>query len=403
MLLRHNEINKMRDTDKHNDIRRIAILGSTGSIGTQTLDIIEEHPECFKAEVLTAGRNWELLARQARKFLPSRVVIASEENLQKLREALTDLPIEVECGAEAIAETAGDADTDTVVTAMVGYSGLIPTIHAIHAGKTIALANKETLVVAGELITSLLSKSASEIIPVDSEHSAIFQCLQGENRSEMRKIILTASGGPFRTKSLEELELVTVDDALRHPNWNMGAKVTIDSASMMNKGFEMIEARWLFNCEPENIEIVVHPQSIVHSMVEYTDGSVKAQLGTPDMHLPIRYALSYPKRLTSSRPPMEIDHYSSLTFERPDMNKFPLLRYAFEAIGEGGNAPCILNAANEIAVDAFLKRKLNFMGMPRLVREVLNRMPRIAHPSLDDLVQTNSEARSMAAEILEKI
>lgn len=393
----------MNITDKNDNIKRIAILGSTGSIGTQTLDIIEEHPERFKAEILTAGRNWRLLAEQAKKFSPSRVVIADKALWPQLREALSGLPIEVEAGADAIADAAAAAEADTVVTAMVGYSGLIPTIHAIKAGKTIALANKETLVVAGELITSLLKGTDAKIVPVDSEHSAIFQCLQGECRNEMRKIILTASGGPFRTKSLQELQYVTVDDALHHPNWNMGAKVTIDSASMMNKGFEMIEARWLFDCAPENIEIVVHPQSIVHSMVEYADGSIKAQLGTPDMHLPIRYALSYPQRLTSSRPALSIDQYSTLTFERPDMDKFPMLRYAFDAIAQGGNDPCILNAANEIAVDAFLNRRIKFMEIPKLVDAVMNKMPRIIKPSLDQLVETNTEARGLAESLLDEM
>ena len=387
--------------ETNNNIKRIAILGSTGSIGTQTLDIIEEHPERFRAVVLTAGKNWELLAEQARKFMPAHVVIADPKLLPYLREALADLPIEVGAGPDAIAQATTRQDVDIVVTAMVGYSGLIPTIDAIKAGKTIALANKETLVVAGELITKLLKENPeASIIPVDSEHSAIFQCLQGECRKEMTKIILTASGGPFRTKSLEEMEKVTVEDALRHPNWDMGAKVTIDSATMMNKGFEMIEARWLFNCQPENIEIVVHPQSIVHSMVEYADGSVKAQLGTPDMHLPIRYALSYPERLTSSRPPLRIEHYANLSFEHPDMEKFPLLRYAFEAIEKGGNAPCVLNAANEIAVDAFLKRKIGYMDIPRLVRKVMDRMEFIADVTLADLISSNTAARTLAAELI---
>lgn len=387
--------------ETNNNIKRIAILGSTGSIGTQTLDIIEEHPERFRAVVLTAGKNWELLAEQARKFMPAHVVIADPKLLPYLREALADLPIEVGAGPDAIARATTRQDVDIVVTAMVGYSGLIPTIDAIKAGKTIALANKETLVVAGELITKLLKENPeASIIPVDSEHSAIFQCLQGECRKEMTKIILTASGGPFRTKSLEEMEKVTVEDALRHPNWDMGAKVTIDSATMMNKGFEMIEARWLFNCPPENIEIVVHPQSIVHSMVEYADGSVKAQLGTPDMHLPIRYALSYPERLTSSRPPLRIKHYANLSFEHPDMEKFPLLRYAFEAIEKGGNAPCVLNAANEIAVDAFLKRKIGYMDIPRLVRKVMDRMEFIADVTLADLISSNTAARTLATELI---
>ncbi len=382
------------------NIRNIAILGSTGSIGTQTLDIIEEHPERFRASVLTAARSWELLASQARKFMPDRVVIAREEFLPQLKEALRDLPVKVDAGAEAIAEAAAIPKVDIVVTAMVGYSGLIPTVRAIEADKTIALANKETLVVAGEVITSLLKKSGARIIPVDSEHSAIFQCLVGENRENVAKIILTASGGPFRTKEIAELENVTVEDALRHPNWNMGAKVTIDSASMMNKGFEMIEARWLFDCPPEKIEIAVHPQSIVHSMVEYIDGSIKAQLGVPDMHLPIRYALGYPDRLTSSRAPLKLPQYSDLTFEAPDMNRFPLLQFAFDAIAAGGNMPCILNAANEVAVAAFLNRKIGFMDIPRLVKKVMNTTPCISGVTLEDLVSTNTEARSRAEEIL---
>lgn len=387
----------------HNDnIINIAILGSTGSIGTQTLDIIEEHPERFRAVVLTAGNNWKLLAEQTHKFHPRVVVIANEQLLPSLQEAVKDTDVEVRAGAEAIAEAAALPEVDTVVTAMVGYSGLIPTIRAIKADKTIALANKETLVVAGELITGLLKDSKAKIVPVDSEHSAIFQCLQGENRSEMKKIILTASGGPFRKKTIAEMEQVTVDDALKHPNWNMGAKVTIDSATMMNKGFEMIEARWLFDCNPDNIEIVVHPQSIVHSMVEYADGSVKAQLGTPDMHLPIRYALSYPERLTSSRPPMKIEHYASLTFEHPDMEKFPLLRYAFEAIGKGGNTPCVLNAANEVAVDAFLHRRIGYIDIPRIVREVLDTIPFVASPTLDELIDTNTSARNLASELINR-
>ncbi len=382
------------------NIKNIAILGSTGSIGTQTLDIIEEHPEKFRATVLTAAHNWELLAAQARRFNPLRVVIACEEFLPNLRDALAGTSVRVEGGTAAIEEAAAMPEADIVVTAMVGYSGLIPTVNAIMAGKTIALANKETLVVAGEVITSLLKDSNSRIIPVDSEHSAIFQCLTGENRDNISKIILTASGGPFRNKTMRELESVTVDDALNHPNWDMGAKVTIDSASMMNKGFEMIEARWLFDCPPEKIEIAVHPQSIVHSMVEFIDGSVKAQLGVPDMHLPIRYALSYPDRLTSKRPPLTLEAYASLTFEAPDRKRFPLLQYAFDAIGKGGNMPCILNAANEIAVAAFLRREIGFMDMPRLVDRVMQRTQWISDITLPDLVETNTEARRRAEEEL---
>lgn len=380
----------------------IVILGSTGSIGTQTLDIIDEHPERFRAVVLTAGRNWQLLAEQARKFRPRRVVIADTSALPELRRALHDLPIEVEAGADAIADTAAMPEGDIVVTAMVGYSGLIPTIRAIEAHKTIALANKETLVVAGEIITALVKKHGAKIVPVDSEHSAIFQCLEGEDRNCISKIILTASGGPFRNLTVEELQNVTVADALRHPNWNMGAKVTIDSASMMNKGFEMIEARWLFDCEPEKIEIAVHPQSIVHSMVEYIDGSVKAQLGVPDMHLPIRYALSYPQRIVSRRPPMRLADYANLTFEAPDTAKFPMLRFAFEAIEQGGNMPCILNAANEVAVAAFLKGEIGFMDIPRLSEKVMKSVSPISDVTLDDLIATNTEARRVAESILKQ-
>lgn len=381
-------------------IKNIAILGSTGSIGTQTLDIIEEYPDKFKATVLTARKNWQLLAEQARKFLPELVVITEHSAYEKLREALSDLPIRVEAGAEAIDDAVTLPEVDVVVTAMVGYSGLMPTIAAIKAGKTIALANKETLVVAGELITNLLKQSTSEIVPVDSEHSAIFQCLVGEKKSQARKILLTASGGPFRKLKAEDLEKVTVKDALKHPNWNMGAKVTIDSASMMNKGFEMIEARWLFGCPPGNIEIVVHPQSIVHSMVEFIDGSVKAQLGVPDMHLPIRYALGYPERLTTNHNHLSLAQYSTLTFEAPDYEKFPLLRYAFEAIREGGNMPCILNAANEKAVAAFLESRIKFTDMPRLVHYAMEKTPFIMSPDLQDLVNTNKEALAIADEWL---
>ena len=384
-------------------VKNIAILGSTGSIGTQTLDIIEEFPSLFRATVLTAGRNWKLLAEQARKFLPRRVVIADRELLPYLTGALQGLPIEVLAGPEAIAESAAIPEVDTVVTAMVGYSGLIPTVSAIKAGKIIALANKETLVVAGEVITRLLKDSPSRIVPVDSEHSAIFQCLVGEESRCASKIILTASGGPFRNKTAEELEHVTVEDALRHPNWSMGAKVTIDSASLMNKGFEMIEAKWLFDCPPEKIEIVVHPQSIVHSMVEFNDGSIKAQLGVPDMHLPISYALSYPDRLMSSREPLKLSQYRNLTFEAPDLQRFPLLGFAFDAINMGGNMPCILNAANEVAVAAFLHGDISFTAMPRLVGKTMEATHFIPSVELEDLVSTHSEATAKAREILAKI
>lgn len=380
--------------------RNIAILGSTGSIGTQTLDIIAEYPDRFRACVLTAGSNTDLLAAQARRFMPDRVVIGRPELLPRLRELLADLPVETMAGPEAIAGSAALEQVDTVVTAMVGYSGLAPTVSAIRAGKTIALANKETLVVGGELIKGLLSRSSSRIVPVDSEHSAIFQCLEGEDTRRADKIILTASGGPFRTLEAGRLASVTAADALRHPNWDMGAKVTVDSASMMNKGFEMIEAHWLFGCPPDKIEVVVHPQSIVHSMVQFADGSVKAQLGLPDMHLPIRYALGYPDRLPSAAPAMGLAHYGTLTFEAPDTDKFPLLGYAYDAIKAGGNAPCVLNAANEIAVEAFLGGRLRFTDMPRLVAETLAAIPWGPAADYDTLVHTNRAARDKASDLL---
>ena len=384
-----------------NETRNIAILGSTGSIGTQTLDIISEYPNRFRAWLLTANTNVELLAAQARKYLPARVVIARPELLPQLKSMLEGLPIEVLAGADAIAQSAALEPIDIVVTAMVGYSGLAPTISAIKADKTIALANKETLVVGGELIQQLLKSSRSRIIPVDSEHSAIFQCLEGEGVKHAEKIILTASGGPFRTLSREQLEHVTVKDALRHPNWSMGAKVTIDSASMMNKGFEMIEAHWLFGCPARCIEVVVHPQSIVHSMVQFSDGSVKAQLGIPDMHLPIRYALGYPERLhTAPTQMLDLARYKTLTFEAPDMEKFPLLGYAFDAIEAGGNTPCVLNAANEIAVAALLREQIRFVDMPRLVAATLEAIPYTSSPDYQTLIETNKKARDKAEELL---
>lgn len=382
------------------ETRNIAILGSTGSIGTQTLDIIAEYPHRFRAYVLTAGNNVDLLAAQARKYLPKRVVIGNTDLLPRLRSMLEGLPIEVFGGAEAIAESAAMPGVSMVVTAMVGYSGLAPTIRAIKADKTIALANKETLVVGGELINSLLRKSRSRLIPVDSEHSAIFQCLEGEGTEHAEKIILTASGGPFRRLTKEQLQGVTVRDALNHPNWSMGAKVTVDSASMMNKGFEMIEAHWLFGCPASQIEVVVHPQSIVHSMVQFSDGSIKAQLGVPDMHLPIRYALGYPERLHTKQPPLRLDQYAKLEFEAPDRDKFPLLQYAFDAIEAGGNVPCVLNAANEIAVDAFLHERIRFVDMPSLVHATLERIPFSSLTDYETLVSTNDRARACATELL---
>lgn len=380
--------------------KNIAILGSTGSIGTQTLDVISEYPDRLYPSLLTANRNVDLLIEQALKFKPRRVVIAQSDCYTKLRDTLAGEPIEVMCGQQAIADAAAADDVDIVVTAMVGYSGLAPTISAIKAGKTIALANKETLVVAGELITRLVKQYGSRFVPVDSEHSAIFQCLVGEDPESVDKLILTASGGPFRTRPKEELYGVTRADALNHPNWSMGAKVTIDSASMMNKGFEMIEARWLFGIPSERIEIVVHPQSIVHSMVAYSDGSVKAQLGLPDMRLPIRYALNYPERLPSACRKMSVADYANLTFEAPDREKFPLLDMAFDAIHRGGNVPCALNAANEIAVAAFLADRIGFMQMPEVVAEAVARNRFIASPTYDDYVATNAEIRKIAEELI---
>lgn len=375
-------------------------MGSTGSIGTQTLDVISEYPDRLYPSLLTANRNVDQLIEQALKFKPRRVVIAQSDCYIKLRDALAGEPIEVMCGQQAIADAAAADDVDIVVTAMVGYSGLAPTISAIKAGKTIALANKETLVVAGELITGLVKQYGSRLVPVDSEHSAIFQCLVGEDPELVDKLILTASGGPFRTRPKEELYGVTRADALNHPNWSMGAKVTIDSASMMNKGFEMIEARWLFGIPSERIEIVVHPQSIVHSMVAYSDGSVKAQLGLPDMRLPIRYALNYPERLPSACRKMSVADYANLTFEAPDREKFPLLDMAFDAIHCGGNVPCALNAANEIAVAAFLADRIGFMQMPEVVAEAVARNRFIASPTYDDYVATNAEIRKIAEELI---
>lgn len=387
----------MTDTKQKN----IAILGSTGSIGTQALDIIDRHPDKFKAVVLTANHNWELLVEQALRFQPREVVIADSDLYKKTSEALQNSGIEVKAGAEAIAEAVKLPEVDLVLTAMVGYSGLLPTVNAIEAKKTIALANKETLVVAGEIITSLAKENNVEILPVDSEHSAIFQCLVGENKNNARKIILTASGGPFRCLDKESLERVTVKDALNHPNWKMGHKVTIDSASMMNKGFEMIEARWFFDFKPENIEILVHPQSIVHSMVEFCDGSVKAQLGVPDMHIPIQYALGYPERLPDPDHHLDWRKVNQLTFETPDYAKFPLLELAFQAIKKGGNMPCILNGANEVAVKAFLEGKIKFTRMPVLVEYVMGKGDFISQPTLPLLMETNTQARKMAEDWVE--
>ena len=378
----------------------IAILGSTGSIGRQTLDIISEYPEKFTPYLLTANSSVDLLVEQARKYLPKYVIIADKKYYESVRNALADINTKVLAGAVAITDAMNDPEIHTVVTAMVGYAGLSPTINAIKHGKNIALANKETLVVAGDLITRLLKNSDSKLYPVDSEHGAIWQCLAGEKHDDIYKLILTASGGPFRTKTKEELAHVTKEDALRHTNWNMGPKLTIDSATMMNKGFEVMEAKWLFGIDLDKIEVVVHPQSIVHSMVEFIDGSVKAQLGLPDMRIPIRYALGFPERLYSDKQRMSVSDYVNLTFEKPDYEKFPMLQLAYEAAKAGGNVPCVLNAANEIAVDAFLKGKISFNGIAQLVENCLSKVDYIASPSYEDYVSTNQDARSLAEALL---
>lgn len=375
--------------------RKIAILGSTGSIGTQALDVIEKHKDKFEAYVLVANNRVELLIEQARKFLPEVVVIGNKDKYNQLKESLNDLPIKVWCGSDAIEEVVKDDNIDMVLTAMVGISGLKPTISAIKAGKAIALANKETLVVAGELIASLALKHRVAILPVDSEHSAIFQCLNGEGNNKIDKILLTASGGPFRKYSSEQLINVTKKQALNHPNWNMGNKVTIDSSTLMNKGFEMIEAKWLFDVEPSQIEVLIHPQSIIHSMVQFEDGSIMAQLGQPDMRVPIQYAFSYPERLKLDIEPVDFFKISQLTFEEPDRVKFPNLTYAYEAIEKGGNMPCILNAANEVAVSLFLQERIGFLEMSRLIEKSMNRSSFVKEPSLSDYLQSDIETREI--------
>lgn len=379
--------------------RKICILGSTGSIGTQALQVIEEHSDLFEAYVLTAGNNADLLISQARKFVPCAVVIADESKYDHVREALTDLPIQVYAGSEALCQVVAMEPVDMVLTALVGFSGLRPTIAAIKAGKPIALANKETLVVAGELITALCQEYNVPMLPVDSEHSAIFQSLMGEE-SPIEKIILTASGGPFRKFTLDEMKDVTAAQALKHPNWDMGAKITIDSASMMNKGFEVIEAKWLFDVDADRIQVVVHPQSIVHSAVQFQDGAVKAQLGAPDMRVPIQLAMSYPVRLESSFPRIDWWDMQDLTFERPDLERFPCLAMAYEAIRRGGNAACVVNAANEVVNLAFRQGKCGFLQMAEVIAETLERVPYIKEPSLEDYLETDRIARITATELL---
>ena len=379
--------------------RKICILGSTGSIGTQALQVIEEHSDLFEAYVLTAGNNADLLISQARKFVPCAVVIADESKYGHVREALADLPIQVYAGSEALCQVVAMEPVDMVLTALVGFSGLRPTIAAIKAGKPIALANKETLVVAGELITALCQEYNVPMLPVDSEHSAIFQSLMGEE-SPIEKIILTASGGPFRKFTLDEMKDVTAAQALKHPNWDMGAKITIDSASMMNKGFEVIEAKWLFDVDADRIQVVVHPQSIVHSAVQFQDGAVKAQLGAPDMRVPIQLAMSYPVRLESSFPRIDWWDMQDLTFERPDLERFPCLAMAYEAIRRGGNAACVVNAANEVVNLAFRQGKCGFLQMAEVIAKTLERVPYIKEPSLEDYLETDRIARITATELL---
>ncbi|MBA4144537.1 MAG: 1-deoxy-D-xylulose-5-phosphate reductoisomerase [Cytophaga sp.] len=380
--------------------KRIAILGSTGSIGTQALDVIASHPDFFEVEVLTAQNNAALLIEQAKQFKPNAVVIANDDHYAQVKAALDPLDIKVYAGENALASIVQMDTIDLVLTALVGYSGLKPTIKAIEAGKNIALANKETLVVAGELITRLAKDKGINIYPVDSEHSAIFQCIVGEFHNPIEKIILTASGGPFRGKKREELVNMTKAQALKHPNWTMGAKVTIDSATLMNKGLEVIEAKWLFGLKPEQVEVIVHPQSIVHSLVQFEDGSIKAQLGLPDMRLPIQFAMTYPQRLKSNFPRFDFTAYPALTFEKPDMETFRNLALAFEAMQRAGNMPCVLNAANEVVVSEFLKDNIGFLKMSEVVEQCLLKMDFIANPSYEDYVATDKETRIKAFELI---
>jgi len=389
------EAYEMTGTKKH-----IAILGSTGSIGTQALEVIEQHPDYFQVEVLTAQNNAALLIEQAKKFKPNAVVIVNENKYLQVKEALIPLDIKVYAGENALASVVQMDTIELVLTALVGYSGLLPTIKAIEAGKTIALANKETLVVAGELITKLAQQKGVNIYPVDSEHSAIFQCLAGEFHNKIEKIILTASGGPFRGMKKEELMKVTKAQALKHPNWTMGAKVTIDSASLMNKGLEVIEAKWLFNLRADQIEVIVHPQSIVHSLVQFEDSSMKAQLGLPDMRLPIQFAMMYPQRVKSNFPRFDFTNYPALTFEKPDTETFRNLALSFNALERGGNMPCVLNAANEVAVAGFLKDKVGFLHMSDVVEQCIAKMEFIKKPTFEDYVNTDAETRKMAFELI---
>jgi 1-deoxy-D-xylulose-5-phosphate reductoisomerase len=380
--------------------RHIAILGSTGSIGTQALEVIRENPDLFVAEILTAQFNADLLIKQALEFVPNAVVIGDESKYEYVKKALDPKWIKVYAGQKALSDIVENQHIDIVLTALVGYAGLLPTIKAIEAGKTIALANKETLVVAGELITKLASEKGVNILPVDSEHSAIFQCLMGEFHNPIEKIILTASGGPFRGKKKEELLSVTKKEALKHPNWEMGAKITVDSASLMNKGLEVIEAKWLFNLKPEQIEVIVHPQSIIHSLVQFGDGSMKAQMGLPDMKLPIQFAIGYPNRIKTNWERFDFMKYPQLTFEKPDTDTFRNLNLAYYSMNKNGNTACVLNAANEVAVDAFLKDKIGFLQMSDLIENTLAKHSYIAKPNLEDYIESDKEAREIALRLV---
>jgi 1-deoxy-D-xylulose-5-phosphate reductoisomerase len=383
--------------------KKVAILGSSGSIGTQALEVIEEHSHIFEVEVLTVYKNAGLLIAQAKKFRPNAVVVVEESMYSTVNDALFEEDIMVYSGSDALEQVVAFKEIDIVLTALVGYAGLKPTIAAINAGKDIALANKETLVVAGELVTSLAREKGVNILPVDSEHSAIFQCLTGEYMNPIEKIILTASGGPFRGKSIEELKSVTKKEALKHPNWDMGAKITIDSASLMNKGLEVIEAKWLFNLKPEQIEVVVHPQSIVHSLVQFQDGSIKAQIGLPDMKLPIQYAMGFPKRLKNNFTRFNFLDYPQLTFEAPDKKTFRNLVLAFEALEKGGNSPCVLNAANEVVVQAFLEDKIGFLQMSDVIEQCIKTVPFIAKPKLEDYIKSDRDTRTITQKIIDSL
>jgi 1-deoxy-D-xylulose-5-phosphate reductoisomerase len=387
----------------NNNIKNIAILGSTGSIGTQTLQVVKGNSNLFRAFLLTAHSNAGLLISQALEFKPEYAIISDESKYQEVKTALAHLPIQVLAGNQAIIDTITHPDIAVVLTAMVGFAGLEPTIAAIKAGKDIALANKETLVVAGELITGLAKQHGVKILPVDSEHSAIFQCLAGEEHNPVEKLILTASGGPFRGRDLDFLNGVTLEDALKHPNWVMGAKITIDSASLMNKGLEVIEAKWLFDVEADQIEVIVHPQSIIHSMVQFRDGSIKAQMGLPDMKLPIQYALTYPDRISNDFKRFSFTDYPNLTFEKPDLNTFRNLNLAFAALKQGGNMPCIINAANEVAVAGFLSHSVSFLAMSTIIEECMQQINFIKQPTLTDYLNTDKETRIFAQNLIKQL